>query len=340
MIPTIPLVSVITPSFNRDWIIQSCIDSIFAQGYSNIEQIIVDACSTDETANIVARNREAGRNIRWISEPDKGMYDAINKGIRAANGDIIAYLNTDDFYFPYTVATVVNYFIDNPSCDIVYGDWLTWHLHRDFLEVTPTLAVDRYDMARFARLPQPAVFMRRGVFEQYGLFDPEYTLLADNAFFARCIVNGAHCRKIDEILAGQIVHADNLLAGNQDARAVALKEESRYRQLLLTQLRSEGITCWMPETIYSLFRQGLLCLTWRLSVIHFVMSVEFDIGTKWPKFRGLLSKPRLKHWVFIKYIFSRQSNNRHTYFVVDAAALRAMHSHKKEERNVPNDPLL
>ena len=95
MTPKLPLVSIITPSFNKGPYIEETIMSIRNQTYQNIEHIVFDGASTDETISILEKYN---KNLKWISEPDKGQSDAINKGWRIAKGDIIAYLNADDTY--------------------------------------------------------------------------------------------------------------------------------------------------------------------------------------------------------------------------------------------------
>ena len=99
-----PLVSIITPSFNKGLYIEETIASVLNQTYENIEYIVIDAVSTDQTHSILKKYET---DLKWISEPDKGQSDAINKGWRIAKGDIIAYLNADDTYLPEAVASAV-----------------------------------------------------------------------------------------------------------------------------------------------------------------------------------------------------------------------------------------
>jgi len=141
-------------------------------------------------------------DIRWLSEKDAGIYDAVNKGLSLAKGDIIAYLNTDDFYFPYTVETVVDVF-NSTDADIVYGDWVNLYYPSANLELLPWLKLSKYDLLSDYNLPQPTVFIRRNVFEKIGNFNLDYTLVADNEFFTRAALAGFKLVKIEEVLAGQ-----------------------------------------------------------------------------------------------------------------------------------------
>lgn len=228
MFDPVSLVTVITPSYNRAWIISQCINSIKKQSYTNWEHIVVDAASKDNTVEIL-RNEETKYNLRWISEQDEGIYDAVNKGISLANGDIIAYLNTDDFYFPYTIETVVDVF-NSTDADIVYGDWVNLYYPSANLELLPWMKLSKYDLLSDYNLPQPTVFIRRNVFEKIGNFNLDYTLVADNEFFTRAALAGFKLVKIEEVLAGQTIHQNNLLAGNSRTRVTALEQGIKYRQ--------------------------------------------------------------------------------------------------------------
>ena len=101
-----PVVSIVTPVYNGEEFIEECIKSIKNQTYTNIEHIIIDGGSTDNTINIV-KKYESQYNMKWISEPDNGMYDAINKGFNLSRGEIIAWLNSDDMYMPWAIELVV-----------------------------------------------------------------------------------------------------------------------------------------------------------------------------------------------------------------------------------------
>lgn len=181
-----PLVSIITPSFNQGKYIEETLLSIQNQTYKNIEHIIVDAGSTDQTIAILKKNSSY---ISWISEPDKGQSDAINKGIRRSHGEILAYLNSDDLYLPYTVSTVVNFFISHPDVDLIYGDII----HVDELscvtEIIQTGMINPEDFLTCqVYLPQPSVFFRRTVIDKVGCFDESLHLTMDMEYWARALL--------------------------------------------------------------------------------------------------------------------------------------------------------
>ena len=113
-----PIISIVTPSYNQGKFIEDTIQSVLIQNYPNFEHIIVDNCSTDGTVEILKKYPF----LKWISEPDKGQTDALNKGFRKATGDIIAYLNSDDQYCPGVFLTVADYFLEHPECKWLCGN--------------------------------------------------------------------------------------------------------------------------------------------------------------------------------------------------------------------------
>src|SRR5512136_2224736 len=117
---SLPTVSIITPSFNQAHFIEETIRSVLAQDYPNLEYIIVDGGSTDGSVEII--QKYAGHLAWWVSEKDKGHADALNKGFAHARGDILAWLNSDDTYYPGAVAEAVTYLQSHPETGMVYGD--------------------------------------------------------------------------------------------------------------------------------------------------------------------------------------------------------------------------
>ncbi|HLX31752.1 MAG TPA: glycosyltransferase family 2 protein [Gaiellaceae bacterium] len=222
----LPLVSVVTPSLNQAATVAATLESVRAQTYPRIEHIVVDGGSTDGTLEIL-RKAGGGDALRWTSEPDSGMYDALNKGFAAASGEVLAYLNTDDAWFPWTVESAVAALRDHPEAGFVFGDLLIvapsgkqrLDLHSPF-----RLAFLR----RHAFLAQPTVFFRREVWEQAGAFDQSLQLLGDCEYWMR-IGGRWPGRKINEVLALQRDHAAAKRFAEPDALAAELREiRARY----------------------------------------------------------------------------------------------------------------
>jgi len=164
-----PLVSVVTPSYNQGHFIEENILSVKSQDYPNIEHIVIDGGSTDGTVKILKQYEET-YNLRWISEPDEGHADAVNKGFAMAKGEIIGWLNSDDVYFDRgTISAVVEAFQKHPEADIIYGDcayiWEDGTILR--VQCVPSFRYSR--LLRGCFLEQPAVFFRRHVVEKHKL---------------------------------------------------------------------------------------------------------------------------------------------------------------------------
>src|SRR5882724_9660763 len=115
-----PKISVVTPSFNRGRFLEETILSVLNQNYANLEYIIIDGGSNDETVEIIRRYED--RLAYWISEKDRGQAHAINKGLEKATGDIFAFINSDDLYLPGAFRAVAEYFREHPSCEWLCGE--------------------------------------------------------------------------------------------------------------------------------------------------------------------------------------------------------------------------
>lgn len=221
------MVSIITPSFNQGQFIEDTILSVKQQNYPNIEHIIVDGNSTDNTLQIL-RKYEDTYNMRWISEPDEGMYEAINKGLRMSNGEFLAYLNTDDLYFPWTVRTAVDYLKNNPSVDLVYGDMLrlNWNTNEISLVFYPPFNLGYIRRTGF--LGQPTVFWRRKVTKRLGGFDETLKFVADCDYWMKA---GAtfNISKISEFMAAERDHPSAKRFAERNALRYELsKVRARY----------------------------------------------------------------------------------------------------------------
>jgi len=178
-------VSLITVTYNTATYLPHCIESVLNQTYPDIEYILIDGNSTDGTQEIIQAHED--RLAYWVSEPDTGIYDAMNKGIRQATGDMIGMLNADDFYVnPSVIQNVVRKFTTN-EIDALYGDVV-------FVDAEQTEKVKRYypgkgfspqQMRRGMMPPHPTFFVKRNLYEQYGLFDTSYEICADYEFMVR-----------------------------------------------------------------------------------------------------------------------------------------------------------
>jgi glycosyltransferase involved in cell wall biosynthesis len=178
--------SIITVVFNNEKTIKDAIESVLKQTYENIEYVVIDGNSSDKTVSII---REYENKLGFFnSEKDNGIYDAMNKGILVANGDVIGILNSDDLYQDDTVIqTVMNQFLQNPTLDIVYGD-LVYVRSDDVNKIVRHWKSYSYYNSFFENgnvPPHPSLFVRRSVYQKAGLFDLDFKLAADYEFMLR-----------------------------------------------------------------------------------------------------------------------------------------------------------
>ncbi|MFZ5884734.1 MAG: glycosyltransferase family 2 protein [Chloroflexota bacterium] len=177
------LVSIVTPSYNQARYLEQTLRSVLEQDYPRIEYIVIDGASTDGSVDIL--KQYADRLAYWVSEKDSGQAEAINKGLARARGDIVAWLNSDDFYLPGAVTAAVKAFEAHPEAGLVYGDTVAVDEQGEFIHFPRYAQWTLEDLLTFHILGQPAVFMRREVLLQAGFLDPSFHFLLDHQLWIR-----------------------------------------------------------------------------------------------------------------------------------------------------------
>lgn len=217
----VSLISIITPSYNQVAYLEYTLQSVLAQDYPHIEYLVIDGGSIDGSLDII--RRYADRLAWWVSEPDAGQADAINKGFSRARGEYIAWLNSDDLYLPGAVMQAVAVLQANPELGMVFGDAFT--INGDGMPLN-ALVFGEWglpDLMAFRIICQPAVFMRRSILERAGYLDSSYHYMLDHQLWLR-LARLAPIRHVSQTWAAARHHA----AAKNVAHAEAFGEEALH----------------------------------------------------------------------------------------------------------------
>lgn len=228
-----PLISIVTPTFNQAEFIEDCILSIKNQSYKYIEHIIVDGGSTDGTIDII-KKYEGQYNMRWLSEPDNGQADAINKGFSMGHGDIVAWLNSDDFYmYDDVIADVVKLFSKYRSANVVTGKG--YYVNRMGGYISP-IEIERNkitlkNMKIADYILQPATFVKMTISEK-SIINIGYTYTFDWMYFLQIFELNANVLVSDNYFAAYRIYGDN---------KTALDNAERKLEIAQMALRNFGV---------------------------------------------------------------------------------------------------
>lgn len=187
-----PLISIITVCLNSAEYIERCINSVLNQTYNNIEYIIIDGGSTDATVEIIKKYE--ARIAWWISETDRGIYDAMNKGIAKCTGEFIGLLNSDDNYMPDAIQKVVNALSDDESIDVLHGNIMVHNQQGTFISTG-----NHDNLLKNWAVKHPACFIRTKIHKTY-TYDDTIRISADFDLLLKLWANGYHFKHIDHVL--------------------------------------------------------------------------------------------------------------------------------------------
>jgi len=223
--------SIITATYNSAETIQETIESVLSQNDCDIEYVVVDGQSNDGTLEIIKKNesRFNGR-MRWFSEPDRGIYDALNKGIRLATGDIIGMLHSDDVFASSSVINAIQEVFEKTNADVVYGD-LVYVDQKNPEKVLRYWRSQPFHSALLLRgwMPaHPTVFMKKEIYEQHGGFDLSFSISADYDFLLRVFQDDSlHSVYLAQVITKMRVGGTS----NKTIRNIVIKSKEDYRAL-------------------------------------------------------------------------------------------------------------
>lgn len=257
--------SIITICFNSEKTIERTIQSVLTQSYSEYEYIIVDGESKDRTLEVINEYKPFFQDrLKLISESDNGIYDAMNKGIRAATGDIIGIVNSDDWLEKDALATIYDCYKENEcSMDALYCGWINFHYLNGNNQVMKTnhkmleKLSRRYEMGG---IRHPAVFVPQKIYEQYGTFDDRMKVMADTDLILRYYFAGVkfcYPEKIISNMSDGGVSNKYLLKAYNDYRLILQKykmNKFKYYRLLYSWKIKRIIKSCVPSKLLYIYR--------------------------------------------------------------------------------------
>jgi glycosyltransferase involved in cell wall biosynthesis len=234
-------ISIITATYNCAAVVTDCLTSIAGQAHTDVEHVVIDGASTDGTLDILQANSDSLAVL--VSEPDEGIYDALNKGIARASGEVVGLLHADDVYADSeALAQVAGAFAD-PEVDAVYGD-LVYVSKSDPSHVIRDWRAGAFSPARLRwgwMPPHPTLFLRRSLYERFGLFDTRYRIAADYDLMLRVLSQ----------LSGKVVYLPKVLVrmrmggvSNRSLSNIVRKSWEDYHALRMNRIGGLGALAW------------------------------------------------------------------------------------------------
>ena len=216
-------ISIITITYNSAKSLPRTLESVQSQIYPDIEHVIVDGASTDGTPSLIENYAKQYKNVRWISEKDKGIYNALNKGIAMATGDVIGFLHSDDVLFSNRSIEQIAAAFEDKNIDVVYGD-LQYCREGKIVRRWKSNAFHPCSLKYGWMPPHPTVYVRREVYQQVGEYDEWFRISADYDMMLRIFTAGYKSKYIPEVL----VSMETGGASNKNTKARLSKTQEDY----------------------------------------------------------------------------------------------------------------
>jgi glycosyltransferase involved in cell wall biosynthesis len=253
----LPKISIVTPSYNQAAFLPECLSSVSRQGYPNLEQIVVDGGSTDGSVEILREySSNAGRaHLRWVSEKDEGQSDALNKGFRMATGNVLGWLNSDDFYLPGILATVSRAFQQHPEMDVLYGDYLWTDSSGKPFQIRREITFSRFVLfhthVNFVQ-SSGAFFFRRRIIDDGHFLNVKYHYAMDYEYFLRLAWSNYRFQRLPEVLCGLRLHEHSKTgasAPKQFEEHERARREILVRAGLMGRIRGNRLSLWLLRSL-------------------------------------------------------------------------------------------
>lgn len=227
-----PKISVITPSYNQGEFLEDTIQSILGQNYPNLEYIICDGGSTDNSRQIIEKYQD--RITWWCSEKDKGQTDAINKGMHKATGEIVGWINSDDVLFPGALFKIAEHYMQHPETDFLNGSIADLDRKGNFIKFTQPI-MSKYFMKRgCATICQQGMFWKRNIFDKIGYLNPDFHARMDVEWLIRVYEGGYNVKLLKLPIGGIRVYGETKTAlggaiWDNDAKAIISIYGGKYK---------------------------------------------------------------------------------------------------------------
>lgn len=247
----LPLVTVITPSFNQGKFIRETIESVLTQEYPHIEHIVIDGGSSDETLGILKEYESRDSRFRFVSEPDNGQSHALNKGLKFAEGSIIGWLNSDDTYLTNSVKKAVDTLENHPEWAMVYGSAYITNEENKILKTVPVQPFNIENLFDSCIICQPAAFIKKKVLDKLGGIDESFDFCMDYDLWLRISKNNHIIGYVEDFLANSRFHPSS--------KSATSFVDIGFPEILRTSVKNLGTASnnWINYFLLKHYNKGL-----------------------------------------------------------------------------------